>query len=265
MVSFLLPKRLHQDFYNVYAYCRWADDLGDEIGDRAESLRLLAWWRQRTGSHVCGQTPRIRYSWRSQGTVHQYRFPQPAVRRSDPRLRAGSDGDALPDLGRAVRLLPLFRQSGGPAGAVSLRLLRCGTPAPVRRHLHRSATRQFLAGRDGRFREGSRLYPARCAGDATGIRVEDLAARKFNAAFRAAMRELWTKRANCFTKGCRSSKWWTGGWPSIWTCSAGAACACWTRSSSRITTCWPPRPAISKVERAGLLLRSLAHIAFARA
>src|SRR5436190_14306601 len=45
VVSFLLPKRLHQDFYNVYAYCRWADDLGDEIGDTAGSLRLLAWWR----------------------------------------------------------------------------------------------------------------------------------------------------------------------------------------------------------------------------
>ncbi|MGH9620314.1 MAG: squalene synthase HpnC, partial [Bryobacteraceae bacterium] len=36
---------LHQDFYNVYAYCRWADDLGDEIGDPNESLRLLSWWR----------------------------------------------------------------------------------------------------------------------------------------------------------------------------------------------------------------------------
>ncbi|HMD49288.1 MAG TPA: squalene/phytoene synthase family protein, partial [Bryobacteraceae bacterium] len=46
VVSFLLPKRLHQDFYNVYAFCRWADDLGDEIGDTAESLRLLAWWRE---------------------------------------------------------------------------------------------------------------------------------------------------------------------------------------------------------------------------
>lgn len=45
VVSFLLPKHLHQDFYNVYAFCRWADDLGDEIGDTAESLRLLAWWR----------------------------------------------------------------------------------------------------------------------------------------------------------------------------------------------------------------------------
>src|ERR1051325_9171966 len=45
VVSLLLPKRLHQDFYNVYAYCRWADDLGDEIGDPQESLRLLEWWR----------------------------------------------------------------------------------------------------------------------------------------------------------------------------------------------------------------------------
>ena len=42
VVSFLLPKRLHQDFYNVYSFCRWADDLGDEIGDTEESLRLLA-------------------------------------------------------------------------------------------------------------------------------------------------------------------------------------------------------------------------------
>jgi squalene synthase HpnC len=44
VVSFLLPKNLHQDFYNVYSYCRWADDLGDEIGDPQESLRLLRWW-----------------------------------------------------------------------------------------------------------------------------------------------------------------------------------------------------------------------------
>ncbi len=46
VVSALLPRRLHQDFYNVYSFCRWADDLGDEIDDPAESLRLLGWWRQ---------------------------------------------------------------------------------------------------------------------------------------------------------------------------------------------------------------------------
>jgi hypothetical protein len=46
IVSWLLPRRLHQHFYNLYAYCRWADDLGDEVGDPARSLELLAWWRR---------------------------------------------------------------------------------------------------------------------------------------------------------------------------------------------------------------------------
>jgi squalene synthase HpnC/squalene synthase HpnD len=44
VVSWLLPKALHQDFYNVYAYCRWADDLGDEVPEAARALELLAWW-----------------------------------------------------------------------------------------------------------------------------------------------------------------------------------------------------------------------------
>ena len=55
VVSFLLPKHLHQDFYNVYAFCRWADDLGDEIGDPAESLRLLSWWREELQAMYWGE------------------------------------------------------------------------------------------------------------------------------------------------------------------------------------------------------------------
>ena len=54
VVSFLLPKQLHQDFYNVYAYCRWADDLGDEIGNPVESLSLLNWWREELQSMYAG-------------------------------------------------------------------------------------------------------------------------------------------------------------------------------------------------------------------
>jgi squalene synthase HpnC len=44
VVSWLLPKELRQHFYNVYAYCRWADDLGDEIPDTTRALELLDWW-----------------------------------------------------------------------------------------------------------------------------------------------------------------------------------------------------------------------------
>ena len=44
IVSWLLPRRLHQHFYNLYAYCRWSDDLGDEVADPARALELLAAW-----------------------------------------------------------------------------------------------------------------------------------------------------------------------------------------------------------------------------
>jgi squalene synthase HpnC len=46
VVSWLLPKELHQHFYNVYAYCRWADELGDEVPDPARALELLDWWER---------------------------------------------------------------------------------------------------------------------------------------------------------------------------------------------------------------------------
>ncbi len=53
VVSFLLPKRLHQDFYNVYAFCRWADDLGDEMGECGPEL--LAWWRRELEAMYAGE------------------------------------------------------------------------------------------------------------------------------------------------------------------------------------------------------------------
>jgi squalene synthase HpnC len=44
VASWFLPARLRQHFFNVYAYCRISDDLGDEVGDRVASLQLLDEW-----------------------------------------------------------------------------------------------------------------------------------------------------------------------------------------------------------------------------
>jgi squalene synthase HpnC len=46
VASFLLPRRLLQHFHNVYAYCRWADDLADEAGGGSRALGLLHWWKE---------------------------------------------------------------------------------------------------------------------------------------------------------------------------------------------------------------------------
>src|SRR5947199_403567 len=74
VVSFLLPKRLHQDFYNVYSFCRWADDLGDEVGDTAESQRLLAWWREQLIAMYAGHAAHPVFVALSQ-TVDRHRLP----------------------------------------------------------------------------------------------------------------------------------------------------------------------------------------------
>lgn len=46
VASLLLPRRLLPHFHAIYAYCRWADDLGDETGGGQRALDLLQWWRQ---------------------------------------------------------------------------------------------------------------------------------------------------------------------------------------------------------------------------
>ncbi|MCS7022643.1 MAG: squalene synthase HpnC [Gemmataceae bacterium] len=44
VVSCWLPRRLRPAIEAIYAYCRWADDLADEIHSGAHALQLLDWW-----------------------------------------------------------------------------------------------------------------------------------------------------------------------------------------------------------------------------
>jgi squalene synthase HpnC len=44
VVSWLLPRELRQHFSNIYAYCRWADDLADEVSNPFQAAQLLDWW-----------------------------------------------------------------------------------------------------------------------------------------------------------------------------------------------------------------------------
>lgn len=54
VVSFLTPPELRESFQSVYAFCRWSDDLGDEIGHPERSLELLAWWREELKAMYAG-------------------------------------------------------------------------------------------------------------------------------------------------------------------------------------------------------------------
>src|SRR5579862_3818708 len=75
VVSFLLPSKLHQDFYNIYSFCRWADDLGDEIGDTRESERLLKWWGEELDAMYAGETRHPVFT-ALRGTIVEHEIPK---------------------------------------------------------------------------------------------------------------------------------------------------------------------------------------------
>ena len=61
VATWFLPQRLRQHFFNVYAYCRISDDLGDEVGDTAASLQLLDQWETELNACYDGQHTRPRH------------------------------------------------------------------------------------------------------------------------------------------------------------------------------------------------------------
>jgi squalene synthase HpnC len=75
VASWFLPRRLRQDFYNVYAYCRISDDLGDEVGDAAASLELLDEWQRELDACYDG-TPKHPVFVALSETVRLYDIPK---------------------------------------------------------------------------------------------------------------------------------------------------------------------------------------------
>jgi squalene synthase HpnC len=74
VASFLLPRRLRQHFYNVYAYCRWADDLADEVGDTKVALELLDWWGEELERCYAGSSSHPVFI-ALQGTIKTFDIP----------------------------------------------------------------------------------------------------------------------------------------------------------------------------------------------
>ena len=102
VASWFLPTRLRQHFFNVYAYCRISDDLGDEVGDTAASLELLDQWQRELDACYEGspETSSIRCAGGHRTAV---RHSQARILRSADRLPSGSDRHALRNLRRRAR------------------------------------------------------------------------------------------------------------------------------------------------------------------
>jgi len=199
VVSFLLPKRLHQDFYNVYSFCRWADDLGDEIGDKRESLRLLAWWRTELERMYAGEASHPVFVALT-STAKQYQLPQYLF---DDLIKAFEHDQVVTRYKNFDQVFAYCRNSANPVGRLVLAL--CGYNDPARQELSdATCTALQLANfwQDvTRDLEIDRVYLPLDLLERHGYSLEDLFARRFNASFREVMKEAVSVARGLFLKG----------------------------------------------------------------
>jgi len=130
VASWFLPARLRQHFFNVYAYCRISDDLGDEVGNPAASLLLLDQWQRELDACYAG-SPRHPVFVALAETVRTFEIPQHEF--SD-LLTAFRQDQTITRYQTFDDLLGYCRNSANPVGHLVLYL--CG---------YRDAERQKLS------------------------------------------------------------------------------------------------------------------------
>jgi squalene synthase HpnC len=129
VATWFLPKRLRQHFYNVYAYCRISDDLGDEVGDPSLSLRLFDQWERELVACYDG-APRHPVFVALAETVRQFEIPRHEF--SD-LLTAFRQDQMTTRYGTFTDLLGYCKNSANPVGHLVLYL--CGYKDAERQRL----------------------------------------------------------------------------------------------------------------------------------
>jgi len=263
VVSFLLPKRLHQDFYNVYSFCRWADDLGDEIGDSAESLRLLAWWRGELKAAYSGRATHPVFVALSQ-TIARHQLP---IGPFDDLIKAFEQDQTVTRYRDWDELFQYCRYSANPVGRLVLGL--CG---------YRDEPRQLLSDATctalqlANFWQDvtidwlkDRVYLPLDLLDSHGYSLDSLAARKFDPRFRAAMRDAVEVARGLFLEGLPLAGMVDRRLAIDLELFSRGGLKVLEKIERQDYNVLQARPAISKLERVGLLLSAVLRRGFARA
>ncbi len=201
VVSRLLPRRLHQDFYNVYAYCRWSDDLGDEVATPMRALALLdAWEVELRSIYEPGSGPSHPVLIALRETVRAKNIPMQPF--SD-LLRAFRQDQRIQRYPSWVSLLDYCVYSANPVGRLVLYL--CDYRDEARQKLSDyTCTALQLANfwQDvSRDYEKGRIYIPLEALAEYGLTESDILARKFDARYVELMKSLIARTRALFGAG----------------------------------------------------------------
>ena len=263
VVSFLLPKRLHQDFYNVYSFCRWADDLGDEIGDTAESLRLLKWWREELHAMYTGAATHPVFV-ALEGTAARHQLP---IAPFDDLITAFEQDQTVTRYANFEELFQYCRYSANPVGRLVLGL--CGYRDAARAELSdATCTALQLAN----FWQDltvdwakDRVYLPLDLLARHGSSVDAIATRTFDQNFRAAMKEAVEVARGLFIKGLPLAGQVDRRLAIDLELFSRGGMKVLEKIERQDYNVLAARPAISKVERVGLLLSAITRRAFSPA
>jgi squalene synthase HpnC len=263
VVSWLLPKELHQHFYNVYAYCRWADDLGDEIPEKDRALELLGWWQKELDECYEGRPSHPVFVALRETVIAKDVPKQPFA----DLLKAFRQDQVVKRYPTWDAVLDYCEYSANPVGRLVLYL--CGYRDEERQRLSdATCTALQLANfwQDvSRDLEKGRIYIPLDRAAAHGLSEKEIVEKKFDERYVELMKELIEYTRGLFEKGIPLSKM-VGGKMSV-------DLAMFSRGGMAVLDAIEEmgydtlhrRPAVSKAKQVGLLGRTLLTHVFVRA
>ena len=199
VATWFLPEQLRQHFFNVYAYCRISDDLGDEVGDTDIALRLLDQWEAELDACYDGH-PRHPVFVALANTVGRFEIPKQTFVDLLTAFRQDQTVTRYPTF---ADLLSYCHYSANPVGHLVLYV--CGY-----RDVERQALSDFTctALQLANFwqdvtsdYERGRIYLPAEDMQRFGVREEDIAVRRNTSAFCDLLRFEVERSRDWFSKG----------------------------------------------------------------
>jgi squalene synthase HpnC len=199
VASILLPRPLIRHFHNVYAYCRWADDLADESGGGPHALSLLRWWREELLSCYQGR-PHHPVFVALRDTIERFNIPpQPFLE----LLFAFEQDQLVKRYLTLEQLLDYCRYSANPVGRLVLYLCRAFDleKAALSDHICTALQLANFWQDVSRDFDMGRVYLPLEDRERFGYGEDDLAARRFTPAFAELLRFEVDRTRDLFYRG----------------------------------------------------------------